>query len=332
MGTAAVAQSSDTSKILASQMAPGWECLGAPNSLLHPGKIYRKDAKGRTFPVADLGDKVAAYTGNVAPLVVNDNEKISAGFLIQFLNLFGVKASGSKTYAVAITLLDRTETDTDDDPVKTAIRAAVTPQSQLAGWDYYIVRATQQAKRVQMTVDRAIATDLGGDYAFQKAVSVKGAAAPLPPTAAPPADKPASEPQATSDSAAAPASAPASATSKTPDAASKPNWSFTLNASGFSGSFGAGAKPALASAGAAKSTKPRASTASKAQGGDQSTPSIFVSSDDKTYTIDTGPMQTALTVCYLSEKFNTSTILGGVGSSATRVQLLQQFDAPHASK
>jgi hypothetical protein len=169
----------DVAKALQDTLPRGWECMQGPNDLDHPGRAFYVDRRGVRYELADLGTAIRAETGELSSVVVSTSGYLSAGLFAKMVGLGSLSASGSKSYATKVSLSQRQEIRTNEANSRAALRT-LDPTLLDAENTYYIIRNTQIAKQMRLTVDKSIAGAFGGEAQFNKAVGVGGAAKAAP--------------------------------------------------------------------------------------------------------------------------------------------------------
>ncbi len=169
----------DVAKALQDTLPRGWECMQGPNNLDHPGRAFYVDRRGVRYELADLATTIRAETGELSSVVVSTTSDISAGLVAKLIGMGNVSVSGSKAYATKVSLSQRQEIRSNEANARAALRT-LDPTLLDADNTYYIIRNTQVAKQMRLTVDKSIAVALGGEARFNKAVNVGGAAKPSP--------------------------------------------------------------------------------------------------------------------------------------------------------
>lgn len=171
----------DVAKALQDTLPKGWECMQGPNDLDHPGRAFYVDRRGVRYELADLSGPIRAETGELSSVVVSTTGDVSAGLFAKMIGLGSVSVSGSKSYATKVSLSQRQEVRTNEANARAALRT-LDPTLIEAENTYYIIRNTQVAKQMRLTVDKSVAGAFGGEAQFNKVVNV-GGAAKAPPTA-----------------------------------------------------------------------------------------------------------------------------------------------------
>lgn len=339
MPISAMPKNNDVSGALAQTLPKGWECLQGPNSLDRPGRVFYLDKQGVRFELGDVGNKINAQAGELAAVSAGTSGRVSAGLLAKILGIIGLSLNFNKAYATSITLSERQEFRTDEANTRAALKT-LDPALFSDENTYYVIRNTQVAKQMRLTVDRSVAAAFGGDIPFSNAVKVSGAATPAPaatPTPAPstsPTPSPSPSPSASATPAASATPVPAAtAAIAAPKAATTPTPATTGTATislGAGGTpsvtggltLGAAPKPAASATPAAGAT-PATATASASNG----PPAIISAQNAKTYTIDQ-TFTTPLTVCFLAQKFTVRNITGGVAGSVRVARLEDVYWTP----
>jgi hypothetical protein len=179
-GLSSTAQAqADVAKALQDTLPKGWECMQGPNNLDLPGRAFYLDRRGVRYELADLSTTIRAETGELSSVVVSTTGDISAGLFAKMIGLGSVSVSGSKSYATKVSLSQRQEVRTNEANARAALRT-LDPTLLETENTYYVIRNTQVAKQMRLTVDKAVAGAFGGEAQFNKAVNVGGAAKPLP--------------------------------------------------------------------------------------------------------------------------------------------------------
>lgn len=161
---------------LQSTLPKGWECLRGPNELDHPGTTFYIDKNGSRFELVDLGDKLSATDGDVSSAITGTSGTISAGILVKILGLGRILSlSGSNSYSSSIALFGRRESRTAENVARAAIRT-IDPALIDENNTYFIIRDTQTAQKIRLTIDKAIAASFGGELPFKSLFTVSGAA------------------------------------------------------------------------------------------------------------------------------------------------------------
>lgn len=169
----------DVAQALQDTLPKGWECMQGPNDLEHPGRAFYVDRRGVRYELADLGAAIRAETGELSSVVVSTSSDLSAGLFAKMIGLGSVSVSGSKSYATKVSLSQRQEVRTNEANARAALRT-LDPTLLEAENTYYVIRNTQMAKQMRLTVDKSIAGAFGGEAQFNKAVNVGGAAKAAP--------------------------------------------------------------------------------------------------------------------------------------------------------
>lgn len=169
----------DVAKALQDTLPKGWECMQGPNDLEHPGRAFYVDRLGVRYELADLGATIRAETGDLSSVVVSTTGNISAGLLAKMIGLGNLSVTGSKSYATKVSLSQRQEIRTNEANTRAALRTLDPTLLENAN-TYYVIRNTQVAKQMRLTVDKSVAGAFGGEAQFNKVLNVGGAAKPAP--------------------------------------------------------------------------------------------------------------------------------------------------------
>ncbi|NYD89065.1 hypothetical protein [Sphingomonas melonis] len=333
----------DVSKALENTLPKGWECLQGPNALDRPGRVFYLDRNGIRFELTDVSDKINAQGGELSAVSAGSSGRVSAGLLAKLLGLGGLlSVSASKNYATSVTLTERQEFRTDEAYARAALRT-IDPGLIDEANRYFVIRNTQVAKHMQLTVDRSAAAAFGGEVPFTKALTVSGAAPPAsssPSTAMPKAgDAKAGD----AASAPAPSSPPpsvkatnggkiAGGTTSQPSTPSN-----SLPVTGSAGLTLGGGKPASGTANVSlgNASKPAASGVPASAGASaqpssaslSTLPPILSAQSARSFTIDQNFTQ-PLTVCFLAQRFTLKNVAGGVGGAIREAKLEDEFWTP----
>jgi hypothetical protein len=169
----------DVGKALQDTLPKGWECMQGPNDLDHPGRAFYVDPRGVRYELADLGAEIRAETGELSSVVVSTNGDLSAGLFAKMTGLGSVSVSGSKSYATKVSLSQRQEVRTNEANARASLRT-LDPTLLEAQNTYYVIRNTQVARQMRLTMDKSIAGAFGGEAQFNKALNIGGAARTAP--------------------------------------------------------------------------------------------------------------------------------------------------------
>jgi len=165
----------NVSQALQETLPKGWECLQGPNDLDRPGRTFYLDPHGVRYDLADLNSVIRPDIGDLSSVVVSTTGDISAGLFAKLLGLGNLSLSGSKSYATKVSLSQRQELRTTEANARAALRT-LDPSMIESENTYYLIRNTQVAKQMRLTVDKSIAGAFGGGAQFNKVVNVGGAA------------------------------------------------------------------------------------------------------------------------------------------------------------
>jgi hypothetical protein len=290
-------------KSLESILPRGWECLQGPNELDRPGRIFYTDPRGVRFEFADLSEQVRPETGELSDVVTSAKGYVTAGLLAKILKLGNLSLSGSKTYSANVSLLQRREIRTQEANVRAALRT-LDPKLMESQHTYYIIRNTQVAKQMRLTVDKSIAAAFGGEAQLNKSLTLSGAAT-VPPA-----------PTSKSDASAEGAASQKGDSQKGEGAASQKKEKAAT----------AGDESKTTPAAAAKSSE-RASS----EPGASASQTVIAFQDSRSYTIDQ-TFDKPRTICFLAQKFTLKSVGGGVGGSVKDAQLTRDFWNPSSKK
>ncbi len=164
----------DVAKALQETLPKGWECLQGPNDLDHPGRAFYIDRRGVRYELADLNNAIHAETGDLSSVVVSTTGDVSAGLFAKIIGMGSVSVSGSKSYATKVSLSQRQEVRTNEANARAALRT-LDPTLLDVENTYYVIRNTQLAQQMRLTVDKSIAGAFGGEVQFDKLVKIGGA-------------------------------------------------------------------------------------------------------------------------------------------------------------
>lgn len=282
-------------------LAPkGWECLAAPDNLNKPGRIFYIE-NGARFEMGDYSDGLPVNQSDIASGQWIEKGKTNVSLFAQILSLVSPVTGSAgvdfaKTYGTTVTLGQRKLLTTDEAPIIKVLRG-IDPSLLLPNRKYFVIRNTQIANTVTITVEKGIAAAFGGDLNFKKAVQLSGAR-------------------------------PAGATSSgTPSAATaaKPATSEASSATA-----------TVASAPSAAATKDKSEQTATGTGNGAPnvslpptpTNSIVSNASAKAYSIQANFTPPA-TVCILAQRFTSKTVFGGAAGAIRTPSLANEYWAPN---
>jgi hypothetical protein len=172
---ALVAGSSAPAQTFKSQ---GYVCNLDPNAIDRPGVIFYQSGGGRLMAY-DISSQLQLVTSPLPNTVETSLGKMSARVAAEIANInssgidANIIAAGSVKREVKIVLKNRSLISSDYSAVVGAL--AKLSSSQIPdGKTFYIIRSVQQAKDLDIKLNKGFAADLGGEAKLKSAFSVAG--------------------------------------------------------------------------------------------------------------------------------------------------------------